>query len=172
VDRQALGCRYRPLAILVTERRRMNANEETDRHPVEPSDGDLKRALRGSTSDLAPYKPKHEPLWNNFVTKVGLFFSTVAVILLLTFFLMTLVRPQTNPRRLTPSMRCAWHVMMTNGRGLRVCSHRGRPSPNASSRKSKRQPINLCFVSSGRPDRCTTWGATRVVAEKLRNQGP
>ena len=75
----------------------MSANEDTDRHPIELSDGGAKRSFRGPASDPAPYKPKHRPLWNNFVTEAGLFISAVAIILLLTFCLMTLVKPQTNP---------------------------------------------------------------------------
>ncbi len=43
------------------------------------------------------FRPKYKPLWNNVVTMIGVFLSALAIIVLLTFGLFTLVTPTTNP---------------------------------------------------------------------------
>lgn len=55
-----------------------------------------------STSDpvadpTAPYQPRVKPLWNNFITMTGLFLVAIALIVLLTFGLFSLVTPNPNP---------------------------------------------------------------------------
>ena len=45
----------------------------------------------------APYKPKITPLWNNFITMEGLFITAMAIIVLLTFALFSVVTPTPNP---------------------------------------------------------------------------
>ncbi len=45
----------------------------------------------------APYRPKYVPLWNNLITMLGLFLVAMAVVLLMTFGLFSLVTPNANP---------------------------------------------------------------------------
>ncbi len=45
----------------------------------------------------AGYKPRHVPLWNNLITIAGLFLVAIALLLLFTFGLFSLVAPVTNP---------------------------------------------------------------------------
>ena len=43
------------------------------------------------------YQPKYKPLWNNLISLAGLFLAAIAVVLLLTFGLFSLVTPTNNP---------------------------------------------------------------------------
>ncbi|MCO6435939.1 MAG: NapC/NirT family cytochrome c [Phycisphaerae bacterium] len=45
----------------------------------------------------APYRPKHPPYWENTITVIGAFLAAMAVLLLVTFGLFTLVSPAKNP---------------------------------------------------------------------------
>ncbi|UCC32444.1 MAG: NapC/NirT family cytochrome c [Phycisphaerales bacterium] len=44
-----------------------------------------------------PYRPKYVPLWNNVITIAGLFLVAMAIALMLTFWLFTVVTPTPNP---------------------------------------------------------------------------
>jgi len=44
-----------------------------------------------------PYRPRFVPLWNNFLSYLGLFLAAMSVLLLLTFALFTVVTRQANP---------------------------------------------------------------------------
>lgn len=48
-------------------------------------------------NQAARYKPKHMPLWNNLVTLAGLFLVVTTLVLMITFWLFTLVTPTPNP---------------------------------------------------------------------------
>ncbi|MBU0717719.1 MAG: NapC/NirT family cytochrome c, partial [Planctomycetes bacterium] len=75
----------------------MNANEKAGQTPAEPSNSGPEPALREATNDAAPYQPTHRPLWNNLITEMGIFVSAAALLLLLSFGLVTLMTPNPNP---------------------------------------------------------------------------
>ncbi|MEK7756170.1 MAG: NapC/NirT family cytochrome c, partial [Planctomycetota bacterium] len=59
-------------------------------------------AVRGSPTPpppepREPYRPKFVPLWNNVISYFGLFLTAMAILLLLTFALFTVVTRQANP---------------------------------------------------------------------------
>ena len=56
-------------------------------------------ATRGVASHdrRASYRPKYVPLWNNLITITGLFVAAMAIMLLLTFGLFSVVAPAANP---------------------------------------------------------------------------
>ncbi len=51
----------------------------------------------GGADREAPYKPRYTPLWNNFITMAGVFLAAMALVLLLTFGMFSLVTPTANP---------------------------------------------------------------------------
>ncbi|HUU85528.1 MAG TPA: cytochrome c3 family protein [Phycisphaerae bacterium] len=55
------------------------------------------KAAAPSSPELASYKPKYKPLWNNFITMAGVFLATIGLLGLLTFGLFSIVMPATNP---------------------------------------------------------------------------
>ena len=75
----------------------MKADDRTDDGPAGSGDTNGQETRHEGAGEAVPYKPKYTPLWNNFITEAGLFLAAVAVMLVLTFGLMTLVTPRTNP---------------------------------------------------------------------------
>ena len=51
----------------------------------------------GTPPAPAAYVPKHKPMWNNTITMLGLFIVAIAMMLLVTFGLFTVVSPAANP---------------------------------------------------------------------------
>ncbi len=73
---------------------------KTDRTPTDkPVEADLlaSESVDATSSGDGTKALKVVPLWNNTVTIVGLFLAAMAIILLMTFGLFTLVTPTTNP---------------------------------------------------------------------------
>ncbi len=70
----------------------------------DPPPGGAKTPTTGlsETSDTdvdrrSPYRPKYVPLWNNLITMLGFFLAAMAVVLLMTFGLFSVVTPNANP---------------------------------------------------------------------------
>ncbi len=77
-----------------------NDPEKTEGSAAEPQGAhrtDPKQTDSHGPDRRAPYKPKFAPLWNNLITIVGMFVVAMAVMLLLTFGLFSVVVPRKNP---------------------------------------------------------------------------
>ena len=63
-----------------------------------PGGGDARGSPTPRSSEpREPYRPRFVPLWNNVVSYLGLFLAAMAILLLLTFALFTVVTRQANP---------------------------------------------------------------------------
>ena len=74
-----------------------NQNDRPDEVPESPGTPSAADEKAPTAPVSEPYRPKHVPLWNNFISMGGIFLAIVGVLGLLTFALLHLVSPQPNP---------------------------------------------------------------------------